>query len=622
MGFLIRTTAGDAPREVCVGMLDRLPAEETGRNGAGRPGGFLVQSGGHACRECWACVRLCPARAIRVIEDRAEVMPERCVKCGLCVSECGSLGHVVRDDTAAVEALLATGRPVVAVLATEFVAAMYPLTPRQVEAALEALGFYAVESTLLGEEMVAAAYERIHARDTGPFVLRSTCPVTVAWVQRFHPGLVPALAPLVPPYVAQARLVRRLYPEDTAVVYVSPCYSRKDEVHDPEVADAVDVAIDFTELERLMARHPRETPAKGGAKRPRAIKEISLTDGFPRRTVEDAGGMGGEVSVVRGLESLEGLLRGIERGEVAPGVLDMLNCEGCLDGPAVAPGMSVFAKRTLMATEREAHGPTSVGSRALLRYLPSVELVRSFKAEPVVLCRPSADEIDAELGRGEFRSRAEALDCAACGSRTCVEHAVAVLRGESSWDMCFPLQRDRLRRCSSTLAASSTLDELTGLLNRRAFSERLAEEAARAARYETPLSLLMVDVDDFKLINDGYGHLAGDAVLSAVGRTLRSTLRGTDMPARFGGDEFAVILPSTGAEAAGRAADKVRDAIRALAFSFQCDGYMHDVSIRASVGGASLRAECCDATQLLEAADRAMYAAKAAGKDQVRMFSE
>ncbi|MBE0476083.1 MAG: diguanylate cyclase [Coriobacteriia bacterium] len=603
--------------------MDPRAARRTAEEHIGQTGGFLIQDADGTCRECWGCVRFCPAHAIRVADGRSEVIQEKCVKCGLCVSECGNCGHFVRDDTPAVEALLASGRPVVAVLATEFVAAMYPTTPVQLEAAMEAAGFYAVESTLLGEEMVAGAYERLHARDGGLFVLRSTCAVAVSWVERYHPALVPALAPLVPPYVAQARLVRALYPEDTAIVYVSPCYARKDEIADEGVADAVDAAIDFTELKRLLARNPAEPPPpKRGARRPSALKEVSLTDGFPRRAVEEGGSRTGGMVVTRGLRQLDELLRAMEHGEAGPAVVDMLNCEGCIDGPAVAPGMSVFARRNLVAAEREAHRKTAVGSRALLRYLPSVELRRSFKPRPLLLSAPAPEEIDAELARGEFRSRAEALDCGACGSRTCVEHAVAVLRGDSSWDMCFPLQKRRLTRCKASLAESSTLDALTGLWNRRVFSERLAEESARAARYETPLSLLMLDVDDFKGVNDRFGHVAGDCVLAAVGKAMRDSLRATDMPARFGGDEFAVILPGTTAQEARRVAEKLQAALRALTFSFEADGYTREVGVSVSVGGASLARPRWDPTELLEAADRAMYAAKGSGKDQVRVSSE
>ncbi|MHB9004454.1 MAG: [Fe-Fe] hydrogenase large subunit C-terminal domain-containing protein, partial [Coriobacteriia bacterium] len=204
-----------------------------------RTPGFLITTDKDSCKECWGCIRYCPSRAIRVVNGHSEIIQERCVKCGVCVSECGNSGHGVRDDSAAVLSLLRSGRPVVAVLATEFTAAMHPLTPPQVEGALEALGFFAVESTLLGEELVASEYEKSHARPCTSVTLRSTCAVAVDWVRVFYPNLVPALSPIIPPYVAQARLVKEIYPPDTAVVYVSPCYARKDEAYDSQFAGAV-----------------------------------------------------------------------------------------------------------------------------------------------------------------------------------------------------------------------------------------------------------------------------------------------------------------------------------------------------------------------------------------------
>ena len=165
--------------------------------------------------------------------------------------------------------LLASGKRVVAMLASEYVAALHPLEPAEVERRLEALGFAAVETTVLGEEIVAAAYERVHSSAGDAFPrLRSTCPVVVSWVERFYPQLTHALAPVVPPYIAQARLVREIYPDDTAIVYVSPCWARKDEVHDPQFAGVVDVAIGFDELQHAPRREPRELQRRAGRVRP------------------------------------------------------------------------------------------------------------------------------------------------------------------------------------------------------------------------------------------------------------------------------------------------------------------------------------------------------------------
>lgn len=577
----------------------------------------LIRNSSTSCRECWSCVRDCPAKAIRVVDGHCEIVEERCVKCGACVSECSSDAFRVRDDTGRVLRLLATGRPVVAILATEFVAAMHPLSPPEVERSLESVGFHAVESTLLGEELVALEYERSHARPCPSLTLRSTCPVVNDWVRRYHPSMSSTLTPIVPPYIAQARLVRAVYPEDTAVVYVSPCFARKDEIYEPGFAGAVDVAIDFLELRKLLAelkpRPPLSMATCAGTKRPQPLKELSLIDGFPRRTLESRLVTDAEVQTVRGLHQLDRLLAAIARGEAAPSVIDALSCEGCIDGPAVKPGMSVFAKRNVISAERASGRPSGISSKSLISYLPQIDVLRTFKPTPVDQARPSSDDIDAELVQTGFLSRENTLDCGACGYDTCVEHAVAVIADRSTWQMCFPLQRERMRQSVVELEESATVDPLTGLWNRRVFDKRLAEEVARNERYGTPLALVVLDIDAFKAVNDEKGHTIGDEVLRGVGQLIKSLVRETDIPIRYGGDEFALILPGIRKTEAYAVGEKLRDAVSQLSFSDEA------VRVTASVGIAAANGQSIEALALLEAADSAMYTAKRSGRNQVRL---
>jgi diguanylate cyclase (GGDEF)-like protein len=574
------------------------------------------------CRECWGCVRHCPVKAIRVIDGTSEVIQEKCVSCGQCVNECGASGYVVRDDAPLVLELLHSRRPVVALLATEFIAALHPMTVSQVERALAVIGFQSVESTLLGEEIIAQEYERMHARDDMLFIMRSTCPVVVDFVRKYYPSLTPALAPVVPPYIAQARLIRRLYPGDVAIVYVSPCYARKDEVYDPQFEGAVDVAIDFTELKTLIA-DAEQRPVRGkatepGTRRPGMLKEISLTDGFPRETLTSRDMTNQMVHVVRGLEQLDRLLAAMSSGETAPAIVDMLNCEGCIDGPTVNPGLSLFAKRNVESAARDLPGTTRVSTRSLLGVLPSIDLVRSFTAEPVRLPRPGDAQIDEVLAEGGFASRAKVVDCGACGYATCVEHATAIIRGDSAWTMCFPLQRERLEHAEEALAAAETLDPLTGLWNRRAFAGRLELEVARHVRYGTPLSLLLLDIDAFEVVNDVLGQAAGDRILKAVGELIAARLRSTDMAARLVSGQFAIVLPGVAKTAAFAVAEKLREAVR-LSSLLSVEGYTESGGLTVSAGVATAGETLNDAMVFLEAADTALHEAMAEGRDQVRL---
>ncbi|MDY0340893.1 MAG: diguanylate cyclase [Coriobacteriia bacterium] len=581
----------------------------------------LIEQRKDDCAECWCCVRCCPVRAIRITGGRSEIVQEKCIGCGQCVSECSREGFVVRDDTHAVRALFRSHRPVVALLASEFIAALYPMTVSQVERSLESIGFSSVETTLLGEELVASAYEKIHARSESAMSIRSTCPVVVDYICKFHPAFVPALAPLVPPYLAQARLIRSMYPSDIAIVYVSPCYARKDEIRDPEFAGAIDVAIDFTELKRMIvegrSRVTGNSSATPAPSRPTALKEISLTDGFPRHTLASHDLTDCTVSTVRGIEDIDRLLTAIEAGETAPQVIDMLNCEGCIDGPTVNPGLSLFAKRNVESAARRTPGTTRVSTRSMLSMLPSIDLVRSFVPRPVSIPPIDAQTIDRTLAEGEI-TRETALDCGACGWPTCVEHAVAVHNAESTWDLCLPLQRRRLAEDRAQIENSQTLDGLTGVWNRRIFGDRLAIELARVARYGTPLCLVLLDLDAFGEVNGALGRDGGDRVLAEVARRIGANLRTTDVLGRWTGDRFVVALPGVNKTEAFVVAEKLREAICAVFTITGEGGYTQDVAVTASIGVASATLTT-DVLELFEVADAALLEALRAGGDTVRL---
>ena len=153
-------------------------------------------------------------------------------------------------------------------------------------------------------------------------------------------------------------------------------------------------------------------------------------------------------------------------------------------------------------------------------------------------------------------------------------------------------------------------DQLTGFYNHRYLHERLGEEVVRAQRTKRPLAVLMLDLDDFKLVNDTFGHLFGDRVLVHVASIIRGVLRLSDVAARYGGDEFAVVLPETDAGAARHVAERILDALRAA--PFQAEGRL-PVPVVASIGIATHPLDGRTATELIAAADRALYASKDLG---------
>jgi diguanylate cyclase (GGDEF)-like protein/PAS domain S-box-containing protein len=171
------------------------------------------------------------------------------------------------------------------------------------------------------------------------------------------------------------------------------------------------------------------------------------------------------------------------------------------------------------------------------------------------------------------------------------------------------------REAQDALATLAALDGLTGLANRRSFDETLDAESRRCDRAGTPLALLMLDIDGFKLFNDSYGHGRGDECLRTVARTVADTVRrGIDHVARYGGEEFAVVLPDTGLAGARAMADRIRAAVEALHIPHRAAPVGSVVTV--SIGGVSVPRPDPDGRRLLAAADAALYRAKRDGRNR------
>jgi diguanylate cyclase (GGDEF)-like protein len=170
----------------------------------------------------------------------------------------------------------------------------------------------------------------------------------------------------------------------------------------------------------------------------------------------------------------------------------------------------------------------------------------------------------------------------------------------------------RLEEALARLEVLSSTDSLTGLCNRRTLDEKLKAEFERAQRYSLDLSLLMIDVDRFKQVNDHFGHPAGDAMLRQVGQTLQDNARAADVVARYGGEEFSIILPNTGREAALAIAERIRQRVSALPAPTPLTV---SIGIASLSGAAQEVARMADAQALVTAADAALYQAKKDGRN-------
>lgn len=231
---------------------------------------------------------------------------------------------------------------------------------------------------------------------------------------------------------------------------------------------------------------------------------------------------------------------------------------------------------------------------------------------PAIASESSILALAAPLAAGDrkaLRSLADLLGRSAAAAEALLRRVEAVQE-----------ENRKLAAENALLAGIAERDSLTSLYSKRYILDKLEAEMQRAVRFRTPLSIVMVDLDHFKGVNDVFGHLAGDAVLRAVARVLRESCRVYDIAGRFGGDEFCVMLPSTDLESSVPVAERIRvrlEELRPMADS--------DAAVTASLGIASTGTVpgegLFDPAGLIERADRALYRAKNAGRNLVEVWA-
>lgn len=299
----------------------------------------------------------------------------------------------------------------------------------------------------------------------------------------------------------------------------------------------------------------------------------------------------------------ESFAKGLDR----VGVLDIV-VQTTVDGTGAAAGRATMRRRADAPMEEVTR---SGEPEAYHRALHAAEAAVMDAGEPADIQLGSASAMAAPLSATEAGDRVLAI--------------VSVARADRPFA---PSERELFRYLTSQAAVSvenvdlhetvqrqAVTDELTGLFNHRRFQEVMAAEVERARRYDAEMGLIMLDIDNFKRVNDTYGHMQGDMVLREVARVLRQSAREIDEPARYGGEEMAVALPQTDLDGAYRFAERVRKRIEALELPLlDGDGIL---KVTASFGAASLSsAPQSDKEGLVAAADAALYRAKRSGKNR------
>src|SRR5467141_1633312 len=497
-----------------------------------------------------ACVRVCPADAVAVEGAIVRIVDEACTRCGLCLPACPhdaieALGDVPR----ALELALA-GRAAL-ILSVECAVYFYPATPNQVVNACYAAGFRTVHRGVLGDELVAQEYRALWADGDWGTMIRSTCPVVVETVRAQYPELIPYLAPVATPIAAEARYLKRLYGAGTPVVYAGVCIT--------EGGPDVDAAVTFEELDGMFQRRGivvAEQPEYFTRVPEERRRHLSLAGGLPLEVLFEETQARRRFRKVRGLGGLGAIARAVAVDRIDLGFVDILPCEGCLDHPLLGPRDELFRRREIVQATEPPRATAPVVEPEVARRM-TVGAVFEVRRNGHTPAPEAVDEVLAAIG---LAPNGRLWDCGACGYDTCRAFAEAAVQGRTTLRSCPPY----LNRQTELAQQQAAVDALTGLASFRVLRDRLGNEVARSKRSGEMFGMLFMDLDNFKQVNDRFGHEAGNEVLQSAAQELGAVVRSTDFAARYGGDEFVVLLVRTGAEGAVGVAEKVRARVEAM----------------------------------------------------------
>ena len=455
----------------------------------------LVYTIKELCRVCYTCVRECPAKAIKIVNGQAEVIPERCIGCGNCIKVCSQDAKVFLLSRMEVKALLQSNAKVAAMVAPSFPAEFSEIEDYRVFVGmLRELGFSYVFEVAFGADLVAQKYKGLLEDRSGKGYVSSDCPAIVTYIRYYHPDLVDNLSPLVSPMVATSRVVRKKLGDDVKLVFIGPCIAKKAE------SDEVDEVLTFREL-RGMLEHAGIT---GDNIKPSEFDPPHAGRGaiFPvsrglMQTVNIFDDLiEGNITVAEGRIGFQEAIKEWETGSLKGQNLELLCCEGCIMGPGMTPGGKRFERKTFISSyvrNKLTMSQQTDWEKEIAEY-SNLDLSKSFTPDDKRISMPTEDEVGRILASmGKFSSR-DHLNCGACGYDTCLEHAIAIVEGLAEIEMCLPYTIEEMHASIKDLAISN--EKLAKMQQALKHSEKLAHmgqlSAGIAHELNNPLGVVLM----------------------------------------------------------------------------------------------------------------------------------
>ena len=470
------------------------------------------------CKHCYKRVRYCDVKAIMIKDERAEIMPDKCILCGHCLQICPQEAKTLNSDLSLVQAMVRRGEKVIVSIAPSYMGLLTYKTIGQVKNALKRLGFYDVRETSEGAAVVTEEYSRLLAEGTMENIITTCCPSVNSLIEIYYPQLVPYMAPVVSPMIAHGMIIKKQHP-DAKVVFLGPCIAKKQESEDVRHADIIDAVLNFNDIrswladEHVVIEECEDEPFVQID--PKVNRLYPVTNGVVSSVLSTEKKTDGyRKFYVHGLSNCIDLCKSMVRGEIKGCFIEMNSCSGgCIKGPTVNDETISRFKVKLDMEETISREPADSGE--IEKVLSQLSFVKNFEDRSVDDPMPTEEQIR-EILRMTGKTRPEdELNCGACGYPTCREKAIAVFQKKAELNMCIPFMHDKAESFANLVMETSPnvvliVDEDMKILEYSAVGEKYfgktRKEALDMYLYE------FIDPTDFQWVFDTHQNIHGKKV--------------------------------------------------------------------------------------------------------------
>ncbi len=442
------------------------------------------------CNLSFTCIRACPAKAIKIADNFANIITNKCIGCGNCVTVCAQNAISFRNEVDTVNHLFETENKVAAICDPAISGEFNDISDyRKFVGMIRELGFHLVSEVAFGVDLVAEKYKELLQDFHGKYYLTTHCPPVRSFVEKYRPNLVENLAPIIPPFIAMAKVMRKRYGDDTHVVYITSCVSAKDEAKVfTNTSGKLDAVITFQELRAMFdiaainessvefSDFDPPVGRKGGL--------YPINHGLWQAVDMQQDLLNSSIISVDGRSNFLQSLREFSLDSRLKQHLDLYYCEGCAMGPGMSPGDKKFLRQSniINYVEKRLKVINCDQWKKDMAEFKDIDMSRSFKVTDRRLPQPSEDEVERvlhDMGKSKIEDQ---LGCGACGYPSCKEFAVAYCQGLTNFEMCYSYSIKTLHSYINKVhAANENLKNTKEALKESEEKARTEELSAREA---------------------------------------------------------------------------------------------------------------------------------------------